>query len=312
MVDYVIYGKIIVDTIRLLDGTVVRGVLGGGGPQGAFGARIWDPSVGLLTRSGTDLEPECKQRLVDLKIDLDGWAAYPDIPTPHGVMEYNEDEYMKHQSQLGFDMETLSKNLAVILARPLSIPVSYRQPKVIHLITEYANEAMVQSAFEMKQKGAIFSLEPLIDYQHLSNKNEILSLLPQVHTVTPDWPSASGFAGSDDPLQVMKFWSRLGTELVCVRHGQRGSYVWDKFHDQIWHIPPVTVKVVDPTGAGNSFGGGMCVGWEKTHDALYAGCYGAISASLIIREAGAPIITPALEEEAKKRLPEAIALSKKM
>ncbi len=312
MVDYLVYGKIIVDVIRLLDGSVVRNSLGGGGPQGAFGARLWDSSVGLLTRSGTDLEEVCCKRLEELDINLDGWMKYADIPTPHGVMEYNEDEYMKDHSQLGIDLATLTKNLERILARPITLPESYSSPKVIHLITEYNDEPMVKTALELKEKGAIFSLEPLVDYHQWSNKQAMLDLFKVAQTATPDWPSASGIAGSDDPLTVMKFWSKLGTDLVCVRHGSRGSYVWDKFHDEFWQIPPVKVNVVDPTGAGNSYGGGMSVGWHKTQNALYAGCYGGISASLIIRAAGTPAMSADLQTEAQKMLPLALEQAHKL
>ncbi len=55
MVDYVIYGKIIIDDI-VVAGSRLRSVLGGGGPQAAFGARLWNESVGFLSRSGGDLD----------------------------------------------------------------------------------------------------------------------------------------------------------------------------------------------------------------------------------------------------------------
>jgi hypothetical protein len=266
----------------------------------------------LLTRSGNDIEKHCEKKLKELDIDLEGWMKYPDIPTPHGVMEYNEEEYMKAHSDLGVNLETLTKNLQKILAKPINLPQGYRQPKVIHLITEFSTEPMVQSALELKKMGTIFSLEPIVDYQKWSNKNAILDLLKVVHTATPDWPSASGFAGSDDPLTVMKYWSGTGPDLICVRHGHRGSYVWDKFHDEFWHVPSVPVNVVDPTGGGNSYGGGMSVGWDKTQDARSAGCYGTISASMIIREVGVPTMSQRLQEEAIKMLPEVIGCCKKM
>src|SRR5918997_6884837 len=94
MLEYVIYGKIIIDDIHLRDGGRVRSVLGGGGPQAAFGARLWSDSVGLLTRSGTDLEPEHVDALRGLGVDLGGWRQYPDIPTPRHFLEYDADEYL--------------------------------------------------------------------------------------------------------------------------------------------------------------------------------------------------------------------------
>ena len=63
---FLIYGKIILDSIRLRSGDVRRNTLGGGGPQAAFGMRLWHSSVALLTRSGTDLEPEHEQTLRQL------------------------------------------------------------------------------------------------------------------------------------------------------------------------------------------------------------------------------------------------------
>ena len=60
MVDckYVIYGKIIVDDVVVKgtpgdwgQGSRVRSVLGGGGPQAAFGARLWSESVGFLSQN---------------------------------------------------------------------------------------------------------------------------------------------------------------------------------------------------------------------------------------------------------------------
>jgi len=307
MIDYVIYGKIIIDTIRLLNGAVVHGVLGGGGPQGAFGARVWSDSVGLLTRSGVDIEPQAVEALENIHVDLQGWVRFADIPTPHGVMEYDENEYMKDRAQLQADMQKLMSNMSILLAQPVPIPQDYKKPVAIHLITEYANEKMVSDALDLVRNGAIFSLEPLILFRDWRNSDSILELIRISETVTPDWPSASGIAGSQDPLEVMKYWAKLGPKLVTVRHGAHGSYAWDAQHDQIWHIPPVTVNAIDPTGAGNSYGGGMCVGWAQTHDARLAGCYGALSAAFIVRSVGVPAWAPEMRKEAETMLERAIS-----
>jgi sugar/nucleoside kinase (ribokinase family) len=180
---------------------------------------------------------------------------------------------------------------------------------VIHLITEYTKEEMVQSALELRQDGSLFSLEPLIDFRQWSNKDAIITLLQHVDIVTPDWPSASGIAGSDNPKQVLSYWSKLGPQMVAVRHGQYGSYAWDRSHGKYWHIPPVSVEAIDPTGAGNAYGGGLCVGWDKSHDARTAGCYGAVSAAFLVRTIGVPEMTRGLQSEAQMMLALALKLA---
>ena len=91
---FLIYGKIIIDSIRLRSGELQRSTLGGGGPQAAFGMRLWHDSVALLTRSGVDIDPAHERMLRQLDLDLSGWARFADLPTPRGMVEYDEHEHM--------------------------------------------------------------------------------------------------------------------------------------------------------------------------------------------------------------------------
>lgn len=312
MVDYAIYGKIIIDNIRLTDGSIVRNVLGGGGPQGAFGARVWSPSVGLLTRSGVDIGDEPGTMLKRIGFDLEGWVMYADLPTPRTLMQYDEKEYISREKDVHKAMHNVGSAIRNIIGRPIPIPESYQKARVIHLITEFTQEPMSLDAMKLRRQGSIYSLEPIIDFRMWTNKQEMIGFMPEVDIVSPDWPSASGFADSEDPLMVMKFWSKLGAKAVSVRHGHHGSYAWDQVHDQIWHIPPVPVAVVDPTGAGNAYGGGWCVGWDQNRDALYAGCYGAISAHFLVETVGMPPVTPELEAKARRLLESTLAFATRL
>lgn len=314
MLNYLIYGKIIIDDIQLTDGRVARNILGGGGPQAAFGARLWSDSVGFLSRSGTDLEVEHRQTLRDLDIDLSGWQEYPDIPTTRNLLlNYDENGYMVFDDGKPLERAMDRENWFRLLAQVLPLPPHYQQPRVIHLITEFADEPMVETALHLRRaQGAIFSLEPIIDFAQWTNRDSILALLPQVDIATPDWPSASGMAGSDDPKEVLAYWSKLGPRMVAVRDGARGSYVWDRDHNEMWHVPPARVEVVDPTGAGNSYGGGLCVGWAKTQEARLAGCYGAVSAKFLVERVGLPKMSASLQTEAQSVLAETVATVKRL
>ncbi len=312
MTDYVIYGKIIIDDIRLKTGEIVHELLGGGRPQGAFGARLWDPSVALLTRSGSDIPNGPRKNLLELDLDLSGWMQYDDLPTARGLMAYDENEYMTNEMDFEKRKEAFMKFMGKMLAREIPIPESCQSPKVVHLITEFVDEPMANAALDLKRNGAIYSLEPIIDYHHWTNREAMLGYFKRVDIVTPDWPSASGIADSDDPLTVLKVWSKFGTDLVAVRDGARGSYVWDREHDEMLHIPVVEIDLVDPTGCGNAYGGGLCVGWEKFRDARIAGCYGTVSASFLAEGVGVPIPDKALQARAESRVGELLGKIRKL
>jgi sugar/nucleoside kinase (ribokinase family) len=306
MIEYVIYGKIIVDDIRLRSGEVIRSVLGGGGPQAAFGARVWSDSVGLLTRSGTDLEEGNVAALDALGVDLAGWNRFPDIPTPRTLMAYDADE------RLAGRFLTSREDWTRLLAQRLELPPAYREPKTIHLITEFPDEPMMATALALNEQGTLVSLEPLPVNPSTTQWERMLALMPELAIATPDWPTASRVAASEDPGGVLRHWSSFGPELVAVRHGARGSYVWSREEDAAWHVPAVPTEVVDPTGAGNAYGGGLCVGWTEHRDARLAGTYGAISASLLVREIGLPRMTEDVRREAEGKVMAAVGAARRL
>lgn len=291
-IDYLVYGKIIEDNIQLKNGEFVQKILGGGGPQACFGVRLWTESVGFLSRLGYDIDNKSLDALDDLKVDLSGVIKYSDLPTPRSLQVYDENEYGKG------GLMTSNEDFFKLLGKEIPLPEPYKKPKAFHLITEFSNEPMVQTAFDLKQKGTTFSLEPLIQYRSGENVVSMLELIHQVEIVTPDWPSACLISGKDDPIEVLDFWSKLGPRLVAIRHGSQGSYVWDGIQEKPWHIIPPPVKVLDPTGGGNTYGGGLCAGWGETKDGLIAAVRGTVAASFMIRQFGIPAITKELIREA--------------
>jgi sugar/nucleoside kinase (ribokinase family) len=302
---FLIYGKIIVDTIQLRSGGLAQSSLGGGGPQCAFGMRLWSDSVALLTRSGADLEPALVAALEGLGLDLSGWRRYDDLPTPRGLVEYDE-----HERTLDHGLVTGHEAWLELLSRPITLSETQLRAGCIHLITEFGREPMVEAALAMQRGGALLSLEPIFDPRSCPDQAALLDLARKADLVTPDWPAASSLAGSEDLAEVLRFWAGLGPRAVAIRRGAHGSYVWDAEAPMAWHIPPLPVTVVDPTGAGNAYGGGWCVGWQRTRDARRAGCYGAASAATILSHPGMPDLDEATHRRAVELLELALGLAR--
>lgn len=298
MLQYVVYGPIMVDDIALPNGQIVRDILGGGGPQASFAAALWSDSVGLLARSGTDLASIHLEALHKGGFDLAGFIQYADVPTPRTTMAYDESEHRVTGSSQWSSWDSFE----ALSRKPLPIPSTYLNPVVMHHVLDFPHEQIVQDSLILREKGVPFSIEPFIDIREWHNLEAILEVCRQADVVTPDWPAACGIAKEDDPIKVIRFWAALGPQMIAIRDGARGSLVWDRRQDEIWRIPIVEVNVIDTTGAGNAYGGGMAVGWGETRDARLAGCYGAVSASFLVESIGLPALNEETRELARRRL----------
>lgn len=303
MIDYVIYGRIIIDKIFLSDGQVVENLLGGGSPQAAFGARIWSKSVGILVRSGTDIPTKAENVMTSLDIDTAGWVKYPDLATTMGIpIQYDKNDYRIVDLSAKEKVERFYSRFSAFHSRMIPLPDTYRSPKAVHFLSDLPKEPMIQTMLQYKDQGALLSFEPMIDYKTWTNVDDMLDLIKMVDLFTPDWPSARIIAKEESPLKVMKYWiqfvSTSAPQLIAIRHGVNGSYVWDRRSDQIWHVPVLNVEPVDSTGCGNSYGGGLCVGWEKFRDPRLAAACATVSAASILQHVGIPPMSAELEKNA--------------
>lgn len=83
--------------------------------------------------------------------------------------------------------------------------------------------------------------------------------------------------------------SQPGT--VVIRAGKHGSLTTIGSTQVRW-LPAFydssSPKIVDPTGAGNTFLGGFLAGWHCTHDVEEASMWGNVAASLALEQIGLP------------------------
>lgn len=78
---------------------------------------------------------------------------------------------------------------------------------------------------------------------------------------------------------------------IVVRCAHYGCLVASKDIEPIW-LPafynPDSSKVVDATGAGNAFLGGLGMGYQKTGNFIEAAKYGNVAASFVVEQVGVP------------------------
>jgi ribokinase len=108
-----------------------------------------------------------------------------------------------------------------------------------------------------------------------------------VDVFLPSEQEVRSLLGAVGLWEAATLFGEAGPEVVVIKVGGKGSLVYDRHSQRRWRVPAYPVDVVDVTGAGDAYCGGLMVGYEETHDPLLAACYGAVSASFVLQGFGA-------------------------
>jgi sugar/nucleoside kinase (ribokinase family) len=96
--------------------------------------------------------------------------------------------------------------------------------------------------------------------------------------------------GLDDEHAACKALLERGTDIVALKLGAIGSTVYTP--TEVIEAPPISVREVDPTGAGDCYGGafivGLLEGWDLAHVARFANVVGALAVTRQGPMEGAP------------------------
>lgn len=296
--DFITY-SIILDDIVFPDGTTAMAVLGGSGPQTAFGMKLWTESVGLVGGVGHDWPPEAQAWLDAMEIDCAGIRHYADYES---LRAWQVTDWDGRRTQV---WRTKGQAIPDQLAfRYEFLPTSYRQAKALHYGI-HPERPNLQIAHDLRRGNPemIIAIEPFKDVDVPLPESEVRAILTAGHIFSPNVREAEMLVGKGAPIELVQRLGALGAEVVTLRMGSEGSLVYRHDTGEAWQIPAVPVKVVDPTGAGNAYGGGFMVGWVLTGDLKRAGLYASVAASFLVEQVGLPSPPLVMQRiEAEKRL----------
>jgi sugar/nucleoside kinase (ribokinase family) len=286
------------------------GVLGGGGPQTAFGMRLsalagWSDrsDVGLVAGVGHDLPPAALEWLKSTNIDLTG-VRKSDLPTPRAWQVLEADG---RRTQV-WRVEGLV--IGAQLGRALHhIPISYRGASGFHLGI-HPDDPDLDFIYQLRGlrpptsdlRLPIISLEPWKPADRLPTDAALRALSGAADIFSPNLEEAQSLVGGGSPEELACRLGDAGARIVTLRMGNDGSLVYTKERNVLLHVPAVPTTVVDSTGAGNAYCGGFLAGYIQTGNVLTAAQYGAVAASFLVEQVGLPPIHERLRIEANKRL----------
>ncbi|RPH61521.1 MAG: carbohydrate kinase family protein [Chloroflexi bacterium] len=274
----------------------------------AAGARLWvaEP-VGLLARVGEDYPHDWlrlfQQKGMDTRgvkilpgpMDLRSFIAYTDsvnftrsspvshfahlnLPFPKGLLGYqppSSDQDSRVRSNP--DSPKLT-----------DIPAEYLAAKAAHLCPlDYSTHAQLAPAF--RHGGVpIVTIDPGLTYMNGNFLNDLRSLLQGITAFLPseDEIRSLFWGRTNDLWEMAETLASFGCEIIVIKRGARGQYVYERASAKKWEIPAYAGRMVDPTGAGDAYCGGFLTGLMLDYEPLRAALQGNISASLSLEGSG--------------------------
>ncbi|KAF8665739.1 hypothetical protein AX16_000187 [Volvariella volvacea WC 439] len=182
-----------------------------------------------------------------------------------------------------------------------------QRPKSLHFICSPTRALAIASEIrEVDGWKPLTIYEPIPDRCVPEELPSLIEVLPDISILSPNAEEAHSLLSMALPVtrdsieKAAKGFLDLGVDqngmgAVIIRSGHLGSYVTTRKVGGLWveafwnRRDP---QVVDVTGAGNSFLGGLAAGLELTGgDIFEATLYASISASFTIEQAGLPILS---------------------
>jgi cytidine kinase len=294
--DMLITFSIIIDDIVFPDGSTRMGVLGGGGPQTAFGMRLWSDEVGIVAGVGDDFPEDALVWFEESGIDLQGLRRVAGMPTPRAWQVLEEDG--RRTQVWRVPGAVIGKHLH---KRIEDIPDAYRKARGFHMGL-HPLEPELDFIQGLRSLGGMVSLEPFKPAEMSPEPGLLRRMLSAGNIFAPNLEEAISLVGPGQPMELLQRLMQAGARVAVLRMGANGSLVAQDGESGAVHIPAVPVRVVDPVGAGNAYCGGFLAGWMETMDLRLAGLYGSVAASFLVEQVGVPVCSPAVREEARRRL----------
>ncbi len=238
--DIVAVGSIALDTIKTPHAEV-EDILGGSAVYFAWAASYF-ASVGIAGVIGPDFPQEHLKFLKRRSINLDGLKLGDKTFRWSGKYGENPDE-----------RETLSVCQDVFENFDPELPVEYRSSDYIFL-------ANISPQLHLKVLTQVE--EPKLvagDTMNLwieTEKSELLKTLRRINMMFLNESEARQLANESNLIKAARFILSSGPKTVIIKKGENGAFVLGE--DILFSIPAYPQETVrDPTGAGDSFAGGV-------------------------------------------------------
>ncbi|HXV39018.1 MAG TPA: PfkB family carbohydrate kinase [Nitrosopumilaceae archaeon] len=284
-----VFGSVALDTIRTPT-KVLKGVLGGAATFAAISASFF-VKPGLIAVIGQDF-PKKYHDILNKFLDLSG------LERANGkTFRYDGsyDETLSHRTTNKTELNVLGSFNPIV-------PDEYKKSEFVYL----ANNDPVQNTKVIKEFDRIkFSMCDTIDFWISTKRDDVVKMIGLVNSVVINDEEAKLLTKTQNLIKCAKKIMEWGPEYVIIKKGEHGSLLF--YEDVVFPSPAFSMEnIVDPTGAGDSFAGGM-IGYmasknsKKISTIREAAVYGNIMGSFAVEEYGIDGLSELKKSQIQKR-----------
>ncbi len=287
-----VVGSLAFDSIETPNGNV-DDALGGSATYFSYAASFFTKPrlVGVV---GEDFPEEHRRLLTGRGIDTAGLETQKGGKTFRWKGRYHQD--MNNR-------DTLEVHLNVLGTFDPKVPASFRDST--HVFLANSSPAVQLKVLEQVQKPKLVMADTM-DLWIREFRGDLMKLLPRLDGLFLNDSEARMLTEDDNLVKAGQKVRRLGPKFVVIKKGEHGAMIFSS--DGVFVLPAYpTEQVIDPTGAGDSFAGGIAgyltTGADHEPGQLRrAMAYGTVVASLTVEGFGLDRLKKTDRKEIDERL----------
>ncbi len=292
-----------------LDDKWILDAPGGNSLYSACGYLVWEKeqSPGICTRIGENFHQDWLEEFWEQGINTDGVVVLPgalDLRTCY--VQEGDSVQMVADPVSYFSQAGVSVPPALIgysgqdgkvqnrmtssetSIKESDLPPDYLTATGAHLCPlDYLSHNLLPAVLR-KHGFSTITLDPGSSYMDSNYLGDVPALMPGLTAFLPSEDELKNlFKGvKADIWEMAADLGRYGCELIIIKRGAAGQYLYESATGKKWSVPAYPARVKNPIGAGDAFCGGFLAGYRAAFDPVRAVLYGSVSSSLAIEGSG--------------------------
>jgi sugar/nucleoside kinase (ribokinase family) len=289
-----VVGTVAFDAIETPFGKVDR-VIGGSATFFSIAATFFHQPVNLVAVVGDDFPAEQIEDFQNRGVNTDGLEIRPGEKSFFWSGKYHNDLNSR---------DTLVTDLNVLATFNPILPDHLREPEFVMLgnLTPDVQRSVIQ---QLKSRPKLIALDTMNFWMDIA-LDSLKETLKLVDLLTINDEEARQLTGEYSLVKAAKIIHAMGPKFLVIKKGEHGALL---FHnDQVFFCPAMPLEeVFDPTGAGDTFAGGMMGYVAQSQDASFenlknAVVYGSALASFSVEKFGPERLLTLTQREIEARI----------